>query len=436
MNVLRSSPRLPPCVFAGVRERTIFECCKWDPQCGDTAVLSDFALLLERAAWNELAAHAERLAAELDSAERALAARPELWMDLGLPRRLRKALALDLGAPLAPAPRVVRFDFHPTPDGWRISEANTDVPGGFIEASGFAALFAEHLPGAALPGNPAQAYAAALRACLPGPGPHTAALLHATAFTDDRQVMDFLAQYLEVQGVRALPLSPAHIAWDGAQPLVCTPAGECPADLLVRFFPAEWLANLGRARSLPGGLRADWRRFFGPCEVPASNPPRALLTQSKRFPLVWDRLHTPLPAWRELLPETRDPRACDWRRDERWILKPALGRVGEGIGMRGVTPEKTWRQIARHARWFPGAWAAQRAFEAVPVYGPDGTPVHSCVGVFTVDGRACGAYGRIAPRALIDGRAADIAVLISDAPPAPPRAAASAQALLPARHTP
>lgn len=27
-------------------------------------------------------------------------------------------------------PRFLRFDFHPTEEGWRLSEANTDVPGG------------------------------------------------------------------------------------------------------------------------------------------------------------------------------------------------------------------------------------------------------------------------------------------------------------------
>ena len=42
---------------------------------------------------------------------------------------------------------VLRFDFHWTTEGWRISEANTDVPGGFNEASGFARLLAPSFPG-------------------------------------------------------------------------------------------------------------------------------------------------------------------------------------------------------------------------------------------------------------------------------------------------
>lgn len=32
--------------------------------------------------------------------------------------------------------RLIRFDFHPTTDGWSVSEVNSDVPGGLLmEAS-------------------------------------------------------------------------------------------------------------------------------------------------------------------------------------------------------------------------------------------------------------------------------------------------------------
>ena len=38
------------------------------------------------------------------------------------------------GAEPTPAmARVVRFDFHPTSEGWKISEANADVPGGYLK---------------------------------------------------------------------------------------------------------------------------------------------------------------------------------------------------------------------------------------------------------------------------------------------------------------
>jgi len=36
----------------------------------------------------------------------------------------------------------MRFDFHWTTEGFRISEVNADVPGGFSESSAFPALMA------------------------------------------------------------------------------------------------------------------------------------------------------------------------------------------------------------------------------------------------------------------------------------------------------
>jgi glutathionylspermidine synthase len=93
------------------------------------------------------------------------------------------------------------------------------------------------------------------------------------------------------------------------------------AGYLVRFFPAEWLPNLPRF--------SRWERYFNDCRVPASNPTSALLVQSKRFPLVWDKLSTPLPTWRAMLPETRDLRTIRDSEDGQWVLKPVFGRAGK-----------------------------------------------------------------------------------------------------------
>jgi hypothetical protein len=55
---------------------------------------------------------------------------------------------------------------------------------------------------------------------------------------------------------------------------------------------------------------------------------------------------------------------------------------------------------------------AQRRFDAVPLE-IDGARSYPCVGVFTIDGRAAGAYGRLAQRPLIDWHAQDVAVMSS-----------------------
>ena len=51
-----------------------------------------------------------------------------------------------------------RYDFHWTTDGWRISEVNCDVPGGFIEGGGFTSLVAGALSGLKSTGDPAERY--------------------------------------------------------------------------------------------------------------------------------------------------------------------------------------------------------------------------------------------------------------------------------------
>jgi glutathionylspermidine synthase len=395
---------LGPAEYAELRQRIIFECGKWDPQYGDTQVLAEFPLVLSAAAWGQLAGWSERLAAETLAAEAELLEHPELHAMLGMPRAVRWAMAAARRAcrqgPNTPAPRFMRFDFHPTTDGWRISEVNSDVPGGFIEASGLARLMASHALHAEPAGDPAQALCDALAAAAGDGG--EIGLVHATAYTDDRQVMAYVARLLEARGLGAHLLAPDHVRWLSGRAVMHSAWRTGPLDCLLRFFPAEWLPNLPR--------HSGWQAYFGHPGVPLSNPGAALLTQSKRFPLAWEHLRTPLPTWRMLLPETRDPRQTQG--GEEWVLKPALGRVGEGIVMSDVTPAGQARAARLWSRLLPRCWAAQQRFCAVPVE-QGGRRWYPCIGVFVIDGRAAGAYGRIAKRPLISSCSRDVAVLVA-----------------------
>ena len=390
-------------VFVPLRRRIIFDCCKWDPQVEDVSTIADIPLVLSACEWRELASLAESLATEVMAAEQELRGRLDLHGQLGLPRALRRALGRSQDEDTIGMARLVRFDFHHTTAGWRISEANTDVPGGLNEASGLSMLMTEHYPGTAPAGDTAGAYARAM--CKPlGAGAHVA-FVHATAYSDDRQVMTYLARRFAASGVRTSLISPAHLRWHGGRACLDTAWSSENVDAIVRFFPAEWLPNLPRA--------CGWSHFFHDGSTPVSNPASAVLTQSKRFPLTWDALRTPMPTWRSLLPETRDPRDVPWREREEWVLKPALGRVGEDIVMSGVTEGKQSKRLSRNARWFPSRWAAQRRFAATAFRVHD-VDLYPSIGVYTIDGRAAGAYGRIAERPLIDGRARDAAVLVAE----------------------
>ena len=173
---------------------------KWDARIGDEATLAPFPLLLGRSTFRELASAAERLSQETLSIERELLARPELQRQVSLPRSLRALLARG-AEPTPAAARVMRFDFHWTTEGWRVSEVNSDVPGGFTEASNFTRLMAEHYPGARPAGDPTAAIIEALARASTEHG--VVALLSAPGYLEDHQIIAHLARHLGARGLGA-----------------------------------------------------------------------------------------------------------------------------------------------------------------------------------------------------------------------------------------
>ena len=399
---LRAEPPIAAAAAARLRRRALLEGCKWDPQVGDAEALAPFPLVLPRSVWRWLSSQAEQLAAEASAAEIEISRRPELLRLLGLPTALGRLLSQD--APLTPAAgRVMRFDFHSTTRGWRISEANSDVPGGFTEASCFTALMAEHFPGLQPAGEPAADWSNALAAAAGPAG--VVALLSAPGYMEDHQVIAFLAARLRQCGCEPHLAKPEQIVWRDGVAWLEAAWHHGPVDALVRFYQAEWLATLPR--------RTGWRLFFRGGKTPVANPALAVISESKRFPLTWDRLAGELPTWRALLPETRDPRDAPWVRDSGWLLKTAFCNTGDTVSVRGLMPSRDWRWTRWEAHLAPHRWVAQRRFESMPVPTCIG-PRHVCVGVYTVNGRTAGAYARMSAKPVIDFTATDVALLLED----------------------
>jgi hypothetical protein len=399
---LRAGPALDPAAMSEIRRRAVLDGCKWDPQVGDTGTLAPFPLVMSRRVWRRLATQAERLASEAMAAEEEILRRSELLWALGLPRPLRRVLA-GREALTPAAGRVIRFDFHPTREGWRISEANSDVPGGFSEASHFTGMMAAHFPDWQTAGDPAAAWADTLAAATSDGG--LVALVSAPGHMEDHQVVAFLAARLRERGRRTGAAKPEQITWRDGRASVATGWCRGSVDVIVRFHQAEWLS------ALPAKCR--WEHFFRGGRVLVANSGVAVISESKRFPLVWDRLATALPAWRELLPETRDPREAPWETDDDWLLKTAFCNTGDTVSSREWMPRSEWFRARRGARWFPGSWLAQKRFESTRVDTPAGAR-HVCAGVYTVNGRAAGAYARLSERPVIDFAAVDAALLIED----------------------
>lgn len=389
-------------IFSSIRRRALLEGCKWDPQVGDVNTLAAFPLVLKLSVWKQIASQAEQLSREAAAAEEEISHRPDLLNRLGFPRALSQVLAEH--APLTPAAgRVTRFDFHYTTEGWRISEANSDVPGGFTEASYFTAMMAQSFPELQPTGNPAALWSAALAA---GAKPSGAiALLSAPGFMEDHQIIAFLAERLHELGCRPFLAKPQQIVWRDGLAYLDAAWHRGPLDVIVRFYQAEWLSRLPD--------RCGWKNFFRGGKTRVANPALAVISESKRFPLVWEKLSTALPTWRSLLPETRDPRDAPWPHDTDWLLKTAMCNTGDTVSIRELMRPNDWLRTRLAARVFPNRWLAQRRFESVPMSTPVGLR-HACIGVYTVNGRAAGAYARLSEKPVIDFAATDVALLLED----------------------
>jgi glutathionylspermidine synthase len=395
------APLLPE-LFSGIRRKAILEHCKWDPQVGDTSTLADFPLLMSQDVWQELAETAEALCAEGIAAENELLHRPDVLERIGWPRKLRKILVRCGDTERTPATaRTMRFDFHFTTEGWRISEVNSDVPGGFTEASSFTQMMAVHYAEAAPAGNPLEAW---VESIVRAAGENsTIALLTAPGFMEDLQIMAYLAGHLRERGCQTHLAAPHQLGWRDGKACLRSSWHRGRADAIVRFYQGEWLAKLWRG--------IGWTNLFHGGQTPVANPGYAVVLENKRFPLVWDELQTPLPTWRKLLPETRDPREAPWQIDESWLVKTALCNTGDTVSIRSILDEMRWQHVSRQVRRRPVEWVAQRRFQTIPLETPMGM-MHPCLGVYTINGRAAGCYARLSRGAVVDFAAVDVALLV------------------------
>lgn len=397
---LRAEAALDAEVIIKIRRRAALDGCKWDLQVGDVTTLAPFPLVIDRVLWNQLAAKAERLAAEAVAAEMEIVKRPDLFRLLGLPKRLQDLLAEDVE--LTPtAGRVIRFDYHLTTDGWKISEANSDVPGGFTEASHFTQLIAEHYPNLQPAGYPAEQWSHELAMAAGAKG--EIGLLSAPGYMEDHQVIAFLAAHLQVHGCRTHLAKPEQLSWQDGVAHLNTRWHRGPLDVIVRFYQAEWLSRLP--------VETGWKRLFRDGRTRVANPLLAVISESKRFPLVWKCLSTSLETWRASLPETRDPRDAPWTKDDDWLVKTAFCNTGDTVSVRQWMRPEDWWQTRMNVHLFPGKWVAQRRFNSVPIPTPIGMR-HVCIGIYTVNGRACGAYARLSENPIINFEAVDVALLL------------------------
>lgn len=399
MTRLRLGEPLAPEALRALSRTWQLQHFKWDTQVGDVGVLFSQRLLIARGEWDRLCGKAERAARELIALERLVAADPALQRKVGIPARLRRFLTPDAAAV---GPRVWRFDFHPTAEGWSVSEVNADVPGGFGEASTLPALFAPFCAGAVPPPCPLTAWGEAVAAAVP---PGDAAVMYAPGHLEDAQVALILGRELGRRGfVPHLIQSPAALRWENGDAHLVG-AGNSWLALVVRFYQAEWLT------ALPG--RTGWRELFGrPAATCVLPPPAGVVSESKRLPLLFDAAGPAAETLRALFPASCDPRDVDPAEREEWVLKAAYANNGDEVHCGADLSAETWRQRLRHACRDRRAWVVQRRFETLALPSAAGFPVRPCVGVYVVGHRAAGAYVRLSRQQVTDARAFEAPLFI------------------------
>jgi hypothetical protein len=295
----------------------------------------------------------------------------------------------------------MRFDFHYTTTGWQISEVNSDVPGGYTEAGPFASLVSQFYPGAHPPGDPGEALAKAML-CQLGGAP-TVAALSSPGHMEDNQVAHHIAALLEQEGCSVLIGDPSQVVWRDRRAHFAGFSHPIPLDGIFRFVQAEWLPLQKRL--------ASWEFFVAGGSTPVLNPGHAILSESKRLPLLWPCMRASIPTLKSLFPNTCEPGEVNWRRDRSWALKSAYSNNGDSILCGAWSDSKTGDILERQLNRQPEEWVAQRRFDPVWFETPQG-PAHACIGVYTVDGKCSGAYARLASRPIIDFAARDVALLI------------------------
>lgn len=394
---------IPKEKYDDYRLEAIFDCYKWDPQFFDNNTVAKHVLVVTKDEYEELKRLTEMLDLETRESEEFINNNLKIAKPLELPKKIYKELKRMKNYNSENNIRLMRYDFHLTvEDKWVISEVNSDVPGGFAEAS--------LLPQAALKlfGNEKYDYinfgnilAGAISNKVKPNG--RIMLVHCTCYSDDRQVMQFLGDKLKSMGFSVIYAAADHLRFEDGKAISILDNNEGEIDGIVRFTPLEWLKDI---------KPKYWDGYFD-TTTPSCNHPIAIFAQTKRFPLIWDELEKQgikLTTWRELLPETLEVK--DAKNKKGYIFKPACGRVGEDISIKEACTEEEYKNIMKNVKKYPKEYLAQRRFNSKPIITDEGESFHVCLGSYTVEGKHAGFYARISKTPRIDSNAADIPVII------------------------
>ncbi len=381
----------------------MLDCYKWDPQFCDNNTVAKYALVLSEKEHEELKLLTEKLIKETTEAENFLNKNLKYTKALEIPNKFRSDIKSMKNYNPDKHIRLMRFDFHPTLENkWAVSEVNSDVPGGFAEATLMNRKSLEYLSNEnyyAISFGDFLADAIKKKVRQEG----RIMLVHCTSYSDDRQVMQFLGDKLSGMGYEVIYAAADQLKFENGKAISILNNREGEVDGIIRFSPLEWVADM---------KTKNWHGYFD-TETVSCNHPIAIFAQTKRFPFVWDLLESKgidLSTWRELLPETLE--VNDKKVDDKFIYKPVYGRVGENISIKEACKDDEYKKILEDVKRHPKKYLAQKKFNSRPLTNEHGEEFHVCIGSYGVENSHAGYYARISRSPRIDSYAADIPVLI------------------------
>jgi hypothetical protein len=269
---------------------------------------------------------------------------------------------------------------------WRACEINADCPGGHNEAFGLPRLAraAGFLTGHD-PTHVVERLVARLCALADG---GAVGILLATGYSEDLQVCALVARELERAGVRAILAPPTAPHLRGGDLHVF----DQPVRALYRYFPTEWMSGQNNIDDIASAIAAG--------RVRTMTSPAHIFTQSK---LAFARTWSLRGGQQCSFPETNElgemPRAELVGARATWVIKRAMGRVGDEVFVGALFPDGDWASIVDRSCQLAAAgetWIAQRfvAQRAVPT--PWGARLVT-LGAYVEEGRFAGYFARITP---------------------------------------
>lgn len=422
INHLKLVP-IPAHAYPHYRYAVQLQANKYDSQMGGVNTIADHVLVISQELNHYLAAQTVAMSREVTALEQVLRGKAPNTLTLGRDKSLIGTLSKIARAAYQPEhhTRWMRFDFHLTTDGLAVSEVNADVPAGTSESTELAQIAWDYLADTTLsvPQGISVPIARSIKDTIeryharkhqPLLPSYNVALVYDQRHLDDIQVIKGLVPHLQQQGLNPVHVRPNQLTQREGR--IYQHHSQTPIHAIHRYYPAEWLAAYDHEMDTPGA--SD---IYFTTDIPQSNHPTALLTQSKDNVLVAKAHGIDLPTISQHFPQTLPTTAYFGQvlrgRKNHYVAKPLYGRVGDGVSIPGVDSQQHQSAVLGDILRYPRNWVFQQKFHSKPLYTSNSQPYHLLIGTFTVNNTFAGYYARLSHRAKFDEYAIDVPVLVA-----------------------